>query len=139
MAVLESTQSDARPPVNLGVDQRTSQIERVSVSMLAFYVAVSCLMNMITGPSLKKDANVAGDFNEYVQTRSAFTSLQEILFEADEIAGVDPVERCTFLFDQNSEQLDHIFVSNALRGHGVNVEHIHVNNRANAITVTARP
>ncbi|KAF4577133.1 hypothetical protein EYR36_005120 [Pleurotus pulmonarius] len=123
-----STQGDARPPVNLGVDQRTSQIERVS----AFVQTI-----------LTEDPNanivVAGDFNEYVQTRSAFTSLQDILFEADEIAGVDPVERYTFLFDQNSEQLDHIFVSGAIRSRGVNVEHIHVNNWANATTVTARP
>ncbi|KDQ25826.1 hypothetical protein PLEOSDRAFT_1106723 [Pleurotus ostreatus PC15] len=123
-----STQGDARLPVNLGVDQRTSQIERVSA-----------FVRTILAEDTNANIVVAGDFNEYVQTRSAFTSLQDILFEADELAGVDPVERYTFLFDQNSEQLDHIFVSNAIKGRGVDVEHIHVNNWANATTVTARP
>lgn len=43
-----STQGDARPPVNLGVDQRTSQIERVSVSVFTFYPKACCLLNVIT-------------------------------------------------------------------------------------------
>ncbi|KAF9497695.1 hypothetical protein BDN71DRAFT_558957 [Pleurotus eryngii] len=49
-----STQGDARPPVNLGVDQRTSQIERVSVSIFAFYPKVCCLLNVIARLSFKR-------------------------------------------------------------------------------------
>ncbi len=74
------------------------------------------------------DANVlvAGDFNEYAQTRSVFASITELLQETDEIAGIAPVERYTYVFDQNTQQLDHIFISDALALRGVEVEHIHV-------------
>ena len=76
------------------------------------------------------NANIilAGDFNEYVQTRSVFASLDGLLVEVDENSGVDPVERYTYVFDQNTEQLDHIFVSSAIANRGTQVEHVHVNN-----------
>ncbi len=50
------------------------------------------------------------------------------MFDADVLANVSPVERYTFLFDQNTEELDHIFVSNNVAEGGVEVEHVHVNN-----------
>lgn len=80
--------------------------------------------------SLDPDANIilAGDFNEYVQTRSVFASLSGLLTEMDENSGVEPVEMYTYVFDQNSEQLDHIFVSDAIASRGTAVEHVHVNN-----------
>lgn len=74
------------------------------------------------------DANiiVAGDFNEFAQTRSVFASITEIMKEIDEVAGLDPVERYTYVYDQNTEQLDHVFLSPAIAARGAEVEHIHV-------------
>jgi len=57
--------------------------------------------------ALDKHANIviAGDFNEFVQTRSVFVPFNDILTEIDESSGVDPVERYTYIFDQNCQQL----------------------------------
>ena len=57
--------------------------------------------------ALDKNANIviAGDFNEFVQTRSVFAPFDGILTEIDESSGVDPVERYTYIFDQNCQQL----------------------------------
>ncbi|KAF8917097.1 endonuclease/exonuclease/phosphatase [Mucidula mucida] len=112
-----STQGDARPPVNSPVQTRTGQVEVLS----------SFVQTIL---DVDPDANVlvAGDFNEYAQTRSVFASITELLQETDEIAGIAPVERYTYVFDQNTQQLDHIFISDALALRGVEVEHIHVNN-----------
>ncbi len=71
---------------------------------------------------------IAGDFNEYIQTRSVFASLQEVLEDIDEVAGIADVERYTYVYDQNTQQLDHIFISNAIVKRGVEAEHIHVSN-----------
>ena len=83
--------------------------------------------------SLDPDANiiVGGDCNEYVQTRAVFAPFDGLLTELDEASGVPDVERYTYLFDQNSQQLDHVFASSAVieRG-GVRVEHVHVNSWA---------
>lgn len=89
--------------------------------------------------SLDPNANiiVAGDHNEFVQTRSVFAAFSGILTEIDEASGVDPVERYTYVFDQNNEQLDHIFVSDAITKRGTDVQHIHVNNWAPSIDARA--
>lgn len=72
---------------------------------------------------------VAGDFNEYVQTRSVYAPLTTLLTEFDELVGIPPVERYSYVFDQDSEQLDHVFVSPAIAAQeGTAFEHIHVNN-----------
>ena len=87
--------------------------------------------------ALDSTANVVvgGDFNEYVQTTTVFASFDDLLTEIDEASNLDPVERYTYVFDQNSEQLDHMFVSPAIANRGgVRVEHVHVNNWAPAIT-----
>lgn len=73
---------------------------------------------------------LAGDCNEFFQTRSVYSPFTGLLTEADEAANVPAVERYTYVFDQNSQQLDHMFVSDAVRRRGVKVEHIHVNNWA---------
>jgi predicted extracellular nuclease len=77
-----------------------------------------------------RDANiiVAGDFNEYIQTRSVYKPLIALLNDIDEVAGIPPVERYSYVFDQNSEQLDHAFVSDAIKTRKAEFEHIHVNN-----------
>lgn len=90
---------------------------------------------------LAKDSNanviVGGDFNEFLQTRSVFTSLTGILTDIDEVSNIPPVERYTYVFDQSSEQLDHIFVSDAIKGRGTQAEHVHVNNWAPSLDARA--
>jgi len=112
-----STQGDARPPVNSPLDARTSQVK-----LVADFV----------GTILAKDINaniiVAGDFNEYLQTRSVYEPLTALLTDIDEVAGIPPVERYSYVFDQNSEQLDHAFISDVIKTRGAEFEHIHVNN-----------
>lgn len=77
-----------------------------------------------------EDANVivAGDFNEFLQTRSVFKPLTAVLTDIDEVAGIPLVERYSYVFDQNTEQLDHAFVSDAIKARKAEFEHIHVNN-----------
>ena len=65
--------------------------------------------------------------------RSVFAAFDNILNEVDEVAGIPDVERYTYVFDQNNEQLDHLFVSDAIAARGVEVEHVHVNNWASDI------
>lgn len=77
---------------------------------------------------------LAGDFNEFIQTRSAFKTLQTLLLNIDEVAQVPVVERYTYIFDQNSEQLDHVFISPALSYHKAEIEHIHINNWASSLS-----
>ncbi|KAJ7459796.1 DNase I-like protein [Mycena latifolia] len=112
-------EGDARPPVNLPVDQRTSQVETVATF-------VASLLNK------DRHANVvvAGDCNEYLQTRSVWASLTPLLNDIDEVAGIPPVERYTYVFDNNCEQLDHMFLSPSLSARCAEVEHIHINNHA---------
>jgi predicted extracellular nuclease len=69
---------------------------------------------------------VAGDFNEFTQTRSVLASINEVMTEIDEAAGLPLVERYTYVFDQNTEQLDHAFVSAAIANRTIAVEHVHV-------------
>ncbi|KIK69647.1 hypothetical protein GYMLUDRAFT_66947 [Collybiopsis luxurians FD-317 M1] len=112
-----STWGNARPPVNSPVAKRTTQVELVASFVQSVF-------------DIDSDANVlvAGDCNEYLETRSVFASLTDIMEEMDVLANVDPVERYTYVFDENCEQLDHAFVSPALSNRENAVQHIHVNN-----------
>ncbi|CDO71685.1 hypothetical protein BN946_scf184915.g29 [Trametes cinnabarina] len=122
-----STQGDARPPVNGGVEQRISQVATIA-TFIQSLLALDPHATVIVG----------GDCNEYVQTRAVFAPFDGLLTELDGAAGVPPVERYTYLFDQNSEQLDHLFVSNAVvRRGGLAVEHVHVNNWAPSLSARA--
>lgn len=111
-----SIHGDARPPVNGVVDKRIAQVK-----LLADFV----------GSILSINANASiiasGDFNEYGQTGAVFDSLRAHLQDIDEAAGVPPVERYTYVFDMNSQQLDHAFISPKLQK-GAEVEHLHINN-----------
>ncbi|KAG5341630.1 hypothetical protein C0989_008609 [Termitomyces sp. Mn162] len=118
-----SNWGDARPPVNLPANVRMEQISLVAATFQSFarsILEVDDKANILAG----------GDFNEYVQTREVFKPLTDVLTETDEVAGVPEVERYTYVFDQNSEALDHVFVSDALVQCGVEIEHVHVNNWA---------
>ncbi|KAF8160082.1 Endonuclease/exonuclease/phosphatase [Pholiota molesta] len=122
-----STQGNARPPVNLPVEKRTGQVAAVA-NFVQSLLALDPAANII----------FAGDCNEFVETRSVFAPLAPFLQDIDEVAGVPAVERYTYVFDQNSEQLDHAFVSGAIAGRGgVQVEHVHVNNWAPTLAVRA--
>lgn len=86
---------------------------------------------------LTKDANasiiLAGDMNEFVQTRSVFQPLTGVLTDINELSGVDPVERYTYVYDQHAQEIDQIFVSDAIGRRGTEVEHVHVNTWAASI------
>ncbi|KAH7873218.1 Endonuclease/exonuclease/phosphatase [Lentinula edodes] len=112
-----STEGNSRPPVNSPVAKRTSQVDLVAE-----------FVQSVLDIDSKANILVAGDCNEYLETRSVFASLTDIMSEMDELADVDPVERYTYVFDQNSEQLDHAFVSTALSNRQNAIQHIHVNN-----------
>ena len=70
---------------------------------------------------------LAGDWNEFVQTRSVFAPFDGLVFEVDDLAGIPPVERYTYVYDNLNEQLDHAFVSPVMILRPVEAEHIHVN------------
>ena len=70
---------------------------------------------------------VAGDMNEFVQTRSVFRSFNNILTDINEVSGIDPVERYTYVYDQNTQEIDQIFISDAIAQRGTQVEHVHLN------------
>lgn len=111
-----STQGDARPPVNAPIENRTKQVESVA----------GFIKDLLT---VDPDANiiVAGDFNEFVQTRSVYQPLSGLLVDIDDAAGVPEYERYSYIFDQNSQQLDHAFISRVLERRRAEFEHIHVN------------
>ena len=71
--------------------------------------------------------------NEFVQTRSVFHPLSGLLTDINELSGVDPVERYTYVYDQHSQEIDHIFVSDAIGRRGTAVEHVHVNTWAPSV------
>ncbi|EMD39810.1 hypothetical protein CERSUDRAFT_103752 [Gelatoporia subvermispora B] len=113
----ESVQGNARPPVNTDVAKRTSQVEIVA----AF---VKQLLELDPTASVI----VGGDCNDFVQTRSVFAAFDGILTELDENSNIPLVERYTYVFQQNTQQLDHLFVSAAVAQRGTEIEHVHVNN-----------
>ena len=83
-------------------------------------------LNFLLEKDPEANVVVAGDFNEFTQTRSVLASITAIMSEVDELAEIPPVERYTYVFDQNTEQLDHMFVSSAIGKRKVEAEHIHV-------------
>ncbi|KAJ2977228.1 hypothetical protein NUW58_g7875 [Xylaria curta] len=94
-----SLHGDARPPVNGGVDQRIEQAESWAI----------------------------GDFNEFafappIETFTKVSGLKDL----DEVAKIPTAERYSYLFDSNSQELDHTFVSKKL-AKGAKFEHPHIN------------
>ncbi|CAI4215635.1 unnamed protein product, partial [Parascedosporium putredinis] len=105
-----------RAPVNKGVDQRATQAD-VTASFIA----------QILEKDPKAYVIAAGDFNEFVQVQPLriFTE-KSGLTDLDEVAHIATNERYTYLFDMNSQALDHTFVSPAA-GCGVQYQHMHLN------------
>ncbi|KAI0143276.1 endonuclease/exonuclease/phosphatase family protein-like protein [Pestalotiopsis sp. NC0098] len=112
-----SIQGDARPPVNGVVAARQQQAE-VTAAFVAQILAEDPDAKII----------VAGDFNEYpvVKPIEDFLSLSG-LEDLDVAAGIPEVERYTYLYDMNSQELDHVFVSPAVAAAAPQFEHVHVN------------
>ncbi|KAH7105575.1 DNase I-like protein [Auriculariales sp. MPI-PUGE-AT-0066] len=114
-----SEHGDARPPVNGGVDQREAQVEAIATFAKSIY-------------AVDKDASVivSGDWNEFIAADYVFKQLEGLLTEVDDVAKVPAVERYTYVFNANTQQLDHVFVSPAVAARGLKAEHIHVNTHA---------
>ncbi|KAI0472275.1 DNase I-like protein [Xylaria cf. heliscus] len=111
-----SLHGDARPPVNGGVEQRVAQGQATG----AFVKEILARDN---------DARVLtiGDYNEFafakpVQTFAKVSGLKDL----DEVTGIPAPERYSYLYDANSQELDHAFVSSKL-GKGAKFQHVHVN------------
>lgn len=69
----------------------------------------------------------AGDFNEFafaapLVSYAGISGLKDL----DAAVGIKPVERYTYLFDMNAQQLDHMFVSEAV-ARKARYEHVHIN------------
>lgn len=58
------------------------------------------------------------------------------LTDLDEVVGTPEVERYTYMFDMNTQALDHMYVSPAL-GAEARYEHVHVNTWATAADVVS--
>ena len=79
---------------------------------------------------LSKDKNAriitAGDFNEFtfVEPLKQYVQISG-LKDMDAVAGIDELERYTYLFDMNAQQLDHMFISPSLTSKA-KYEHVHL-------------
>ncbi|CAI6233309.1 unnamed protein product [Periconia digitata] len=114
-----SIQGDARPPANGGVEDRQAQAE-LTANFVKSILDIDPSARIIT----------AGDFNEFAFVKPmtdyvALSGLQDL----DQVAGIDQLERYTYLFDMNSQQLDHMYVSPAIAEAQTKAqyEHIHIN------------
>ncbi|RMD41521.1 hypothetical protein DV735_g3596, partial [Chaetothyriales sp. CBS 134920] len=110
-------EGDLRPQVNKGVEKRNLQAN-VTAAFAASILAADTDANVL----------VAGDFNEFDFVEPLVT-FQEVsgLQSLDELAGIPEVERYSYLYQQNSQELDHFYVSRAVAGRALKYEHIHVN------------
>ncbi|KAI8955165.1 DNase I-like protein [Xylaria longipes] len=111
-----SLHGDARPPVNGGVDQRIAQ-GKAAGAFVAEILARDADARVLT----------IGDFNEYgfaapVQAFAKTSGLRDL----DEVTKISTTERYSYLYEANSQELDHAFVSKKL-GKGAKFEHLHVN------------
>jgi len=70
---------------------------------------------------------VAGDFNEFAFVEPLeYLMARSRLSDLDVVVRIPTTERYTYLFDMNSQQLDHMYVSDNVRGNA-RFEHVHVN------------
>jgi predicted extracellular nuclease len=81
---------------------------------------------------LKKDKNAkiisSGDYTEFAfgEPIETFKKVSGLL-DLDEVADIPTLERYTYLFDMNCQQIDHVFVSKAIASKKAEFEHLHVN------------
>ena len=68
------------------------------------------------------------DCNEFTFAQPLKDLLSESgLVDIDEAAGINPLERYTYIFEMNSQELDHFFVCEKIAGRSPKVDHVHVN------------
>ena len=135
-----SIHGDLRPPVNSGVDTRTTQAEITAVSSYPHTPspppfspspAHTDTYQDFIAQILKKNPDAAvitaGDFNEFSQVEPIKVFVERSgLVDLDDAAKIPAAERYTYLFDMNSQTLDHMYVSPAL-SRGARYEHLHLN------------
>ncbi|KAH8100026.1 DNase I-like protein [Cristinia sonorae] len=111
-----SQHGDARPPVNGHAERRTHQVN-ITAAFVESILSKDPLASVI----------LAGDMNDFIQTRSVFRALDPLLHDINEVSNIDPVERYTYVYEQHTQEIDHMFVSDAVAARGTEVEHVHVN------------
>lgn len=102
-----------QPPLLASEEQRTCQAERI-VAFVRELAAADPAALLIA----------AGDFNEVPFRRPMLTLRQAPL--ADALAGLPEGDRTTYVFEGNSEQLDHLLVSPSLEKAVVGADVVHV-------------
>lgn len=107
---------DPRPPINKGVEKRMEQARLTGEF-------ISQILEQNPGAAVV----AAGDFNEFVQVEpiKVFEETSGLL-DLEDVVDMDPTDRYTYLFDMNSQALDHMFVSPALQRRAL-YEHLHLN------------
>lgn len=81
---------------------------------------------------MAKDKNArvitAGDFNEFtfVEPLKQYVNISG-LKDLDAAVRINELERYTYLFDMNAQQLDHMFVSDSVAKGKAKYEHLHLN------------
>ena len=75
--------------------------------------------------------------NEYTAARTVLRPLTSLLHDVNDVARVPLAERYTYAYDQHAQEIDHIFVSEAVAARGGEVEHVHVNTWARSVTQRA--
>ena len=111
-----SIAGDARPPVNGGVLDRLAQAN-LTAEFVAEILAVDADANVV----------IAGDFNEFtfVEPLKSFVEISGTV-DVEDAAGVPEVERYSYVFDMNCQELDHMFVSPRIAGRRPEYEHVHI-------------
>ncbi|TKX22525.1 hypothetical protein C1H76_5308 [Elsinoe australis] len=112
-----SLQGDPRPPVNGGVEGREAQL-----------TIVGNFVKQILTLDPNAAIIVAGDFNEFdtvapVETFKRISGMVNI----NDAAGLAVPERYTYLFGQNCQEIDQIFVSPKIARRRPQIEHVHIN------------
>lgn len=92
-----------------------------------FTISIQSFIQSVLAKDTNANVILSGDFNEYSQTTTVFAAFTGVLTEIDESSNLAPVERYTYVYDQNCQQLDHMFLSANVVGKGTEVEHVHVN------------
>ncbi|KAG8778294.1 hypothetical protein FRC12_025057, partial [Ceratobasidium sp. 428] len=108
---------DWRTPVNGAIAARIAQAQ-----------VTSAFIKTILDADPAAHVMIAGDFNEFLATPAAFEPYTSVgMRDLDVVVGHDPVERYTYTFDMNNQQLDHALVSPAIwnKTGGTEWEHIH--------------